>query len=132
MHDSAEEELILDRLARAHKEWRDGRPPPPPRETGEEKARILDLLQQVQNPEPQDVEVLRAAPADPLEAAIWSQLSVVGWRLYARGGVGLLATVYRRLEAEQHPGFVYEVQRAWRDLGFPGDPRGVWSGLELL
>src|SRR3712207_4861403 len=105
MHDSAEEELILGRLARAHKEWCDGRPPPPlPMTAEEQEARILELLHQVEDPEPQDVEVLRAAPADPLGAAIWSQLSVVGWRLYARGGVGLLTTVYRRLEVEQHPG----------------------------
>ena len=69
---------------------------------------------------------------DPLGTAIWSQLSVVGWRLYAKGGANLLTTVYRRIDLEQHPGFVYAVGRAWQDLGFPGDPRGTWTGIELL
>ena len=135
MHDITQEEMILDRLARAHKEWRDSRPPPPvpPSMTPEEDAtRIAELLRRVQDPEPQDVVAIREAPGDPLGTAIRAQLGVVGWRLYAKGGTDLLTTVYRRIDVEQHPGFVYAVQRAWRDLGFPGDPRGTWSGIELL
>ena len=85
----------------------------------------------MQAPDPQDVEVIRASAEDPLGTAIWSQLSVLGWRLYAKGGAGLLVSVYRRVELEQHASFVYAVRRAWKELGFPGDPRGVWLGIEL-
>jgi hypothetical protein len=133
MDDIAEEQAILVRLARAHKDWRDRRPPsPPPMTDAELRAAIIEVSRRVKNPEPQDVEVIREAESDPLKAAIRSQLSVVGWRLYAKGGVDLLVTVYRRIEVEQHPGFVFAVLTAWRDLGFPGDPRGVWRGIELL
>ena len=133
MHDITEERTILDRLARAHRGWRDSRPPPPPPITPEEEARhIAELFRRVQDPEPQDVVAIREAREDPLGTAIWSQLSVVGWRLYAKGGVDLLTTVYRSIDLEQHPGFVYAVQRAWHDLGFFGDPRGTWTGIELL
>lgn len=133
MHDITQEKLILDRLARAHKEWRDSRPSPPPSITPEEEATLLaELLRRVQDPEPQDVVAIREARGDPLGTAIWSQLSVVGWRLYAKGGTDLLTTVYRRIDVEQHPGFVYAVQRAWQDLGFPSDPHGTWIGIELL
>jgi hypothetical protein len=133
MHDIAEENAILDRLARAHKDWRDHRPSPSlPRTDEEKRTALAEVLRKVQNPEPQDVEVIREAQSDPLGTAIRSQLSVVGWRLYAKGGLDLLVAVYRRIEIEQHPGFVYAVLRAWRNLGFPGDPRGVWRGIELL
>ncbi len=135
MHDITQERTILDRLAQAHKEWRDSRsppPPPPPMTLEEESTRIAELLRRVQNPEPQDVVTIREAREDPLGTAIWSQLSVVGWRLYAKGGIDLLTTVYRRIDLEQHPGFVNAVRRAWHDLGFPGDPRGTWTGMELL
>lgn len=128
--DIADEQTILERLARAHKEWRDHRPPPPPPE--DDTAVIARAWHKVQNPEPQDVEVIRAAREDPLRAAIWSQLSVVGWRLYAKGGVDLLSAVYHRIERDQHPGFAWEVLRAWTDIGFPGDPRGVWQGTSLF
>ncbi len=134
MHDTTEEAAALKRLARAHKEWRDRRPaaPAPPASDEEMKARIAEVVRKVRNPEPQDVAVLRAAHEDPLDAVIWSQLSLVGWRLYAKGGVDLLLSVYRRIELEEHPGFVYAVSRAWCRLGFPGDPRGTWRGTELL
>ena len=135
MHDITQEKMILDRLARAHKEWRDSRPPSPPSPsmTPEEEATwIAELLRRAQNPEPQDVVAIREAREDPLGTAVLSQLSVVGWRLYAKGGTDLLATVYRRIDVEQHPGFMNAVQQAWQDLGFPGDPRGTWSGIELL
>ena len=133
MHDIADEQAILDRLARAHKDWRDRRPPPPPPMNDEEKrAVIIEISRQVKNPEPQDVEVIREAQSDPLKAVIRSQLTIVGWRLYAKGGVDLLVTVYRRIEVEQHPGFASAVLTAWRDLGFPGDPRGTWRGANLL
>ena len=134
MHEIEEEAAALGRLAEAHKAWRDGRPAPSlecPSEK-ETKARIAELFRTIGNPEPQDVGVIRAAPNDPLGAAIWSQLSVIGWRLYARGGVDLLASVYRRLEVEHHPGFVNAIRRAWQGLGFSGDPRGTWLGIELL
>ena len=55
-------------------------------------------------PKPQDVEVIQAVEKDPLGAAIWSQLSVVGWRLYAKGGVALLLQVYGPMEGQHHPG----------------------------
>lgn len=133
MHDIAEEQAILERLARAHKEWRDQRPPPPPPMTAAERRAAIDKVQhEVRNPEPQDVEVLREAQGDPLKAAIRSQLTIVGWRLYAKDGVDLLVIVYRRIEIEHHPGFVHAVRFAWQNLGFPGDPRGVWDGTELL
>ena len=102
----------------------------------ERKAAVIEVAREIsrrrKNPEPQDVEIIREVQADPLRTAICSQLSVVGWRLYAKGGVDLLVTVYRRIELEQHPGFVNALGIAWRDLGFPGDPRGVWRGTELL
>ena len=132
MHDTAEEAAALERLARAHREWRDRRPAAPAASEEEMKARIAEVMRQVRNLEPQDVAVLRVAQEDPLDAAIWSQLSVVGWRLYAKGGVDLLVSVYRRIELEQHPGFADAVKRAWRGIGFPGDPRGTWLGTELL
>ena len=134
MHDTTEEAAALERLARAHKEARARRPEPPPMPESEEefKARLAVLMHKIQNPEPQDVEVIRAAEDDPLGTAVWSQLSVVGWRLYAKGGVDLLVSVYRKVELEQHPAFVYALHRAWQGLGFPGDPRGVWKGTELL
>ena len=133
MHDIADEQAILNRLARAHKDWRDRRPPPPPPMTdAERKAAIIEVARRMKNPEPQDIEVIREAQGDPLGTTIRSQLSIVGWRLYAKGGVDLLVTVYRRIELEQHPGFVNAIRIAWRDLGFPGDPRGTWRGTELL
>lgn len=130
MSDIPEEDAILARLARAHKEWREHSPPPPsPEEVAVLLARVRD---EFEAPEPQDVEIIRRARQDPLRAAISSQLSVVGWRLYAKGGADMLTAVYRRIERDQHPGFAHAVQWAWRDLGFPGDPRGVWSGIVLL
>lgn len=137
MHDIADEQAILNRLARAHKDWRDRRPPPPPPMTdAERKAAVIEVAREVarrrKNPEPQDVEIIREVQADPLGTAIRSQLSVVGWRLYAKGGIDLLVTVYRRIELEQHPGFVNALGIAWQDLGFPGDPRGTWSRAKLL
>ena len=84
------------------------------------------------NPEPQDVEVLRGAQTDPLSAAIWSQLSMVGWRLYAKGGANLMTAVYRRIERDEHPGFASAACKAWDRIGLPGDPRGVWTGVGLL
>lgn len=130
MSDISKEEAILGRLAQAHKAWREGRPPPPSRE--EAAALLARARAERESPEPQDVEIIRTAQDDPLRAAIWSQLSVVGWMLYAKGGADMLTAVYRRVERDQHPGFAYAVQRAWKDLGFPGDPRGVWSGVALL
>jgi hypothetical protein len=132
MPDIADEQGIIGRLAQAHKEWRDQRPQPPvgpPEDTAVAFARVAYTAQQ---PEPQDIEVMRRAQEDPLDAAIWSQLSVVGWRLYAKGGVEMLSTVYWLIERDQHPGFVYAVQRAWRTLGLPGDRRGVWNDATLL
>ena len=73
MHDITEETTILDRLARAHKGWRDSRPPPPPPMTPEEESRQLaEIFRRVQNPEPQDVVAIREAREDPLGTARWS------------------------------------------------------------
>jgi hypothetical protein len=131
--DIAEEQAILGRLAQAHKEWRDHRPPPPPPLSQEEiKALIARMREKRRDPEPQDVVVLREAQTDALLAAIWSQLSVLGWRLYAKGGANLLTAVYRRLERDGHPGFASDTSRAWSGIGFSGDPRGVWTGFGLL
>lgn len=128
--DIADKQQMLDRLAQAHKDWRDHRPPPLPPEDG--AALATSAWHKTNNPEPQDVEVIREARGDPVGTAIWSQLSVVGWRLYAKGGVDLLSAVYHRIERDQHPGFAWEVVRAWTDIGFPGDPRGIWHGTALL
>ena len=130
MPDIVEEQTILDRLAKAHGEWHSQRLPPPP---PEDSAAMLARIQaKIQNPEPPDVEVLRLVPDDPLRAAIWSQLSVVGWRLYAKGGVTLLTTVYHRLERDQHPSFIWALSTAWSGIGWPDDPRGVWNARTLL
>ena len=76
MPDIVEEQTILDRLAKAHGEWHSQRlPPPPPEDSAVMLARVWN---KIQNPEPSDVEVLCMVPEDPLQAAIWSQLSVVG------------------------------------------------------
>ena len=135
MEDIAEETAALGRLAEAHRTWRDNRPPPPPAapvSDDEARASIAEIWRKVKNPKPQDVEAVRDAAADPLGTVILSQLTVVGWRLYAKGGVQLLTSVCSRIEVEQHPGFVYAVRRAWTGLGFPGDPRGSWGGTEML
>ncbi len=92
-------------------------------------ARVWD---KVQNPEPPDVEVIRLVREDPLRATIWSQLSVVGWRLYTKGGVTLLTTVYHQIERDQHPSFVWALVTAWDYIGWPDDPRGVWDARALL
>ena len=52
----------------------------------EEATWIAELLRRARNPEPQDVVAIREAREDPLGTAVLSQLSVVGWRLYAKGG----------------------------------------------
>jgi hypothetical protein len=132
--DLAEKQAILGRLAQAHRRWRDQRPPPPPPLSHEElKAFIVKMHEEMKerrrNPEPPDVEALREAGTDPLRAAIRSQLCVVGWRLYAKGGAHLLTAVCRRLERDEHPGFASDARWAWDRIGFPGDPRGVWTGL---
>ena len=132
MHDITEEAAALERLARVHGQWRAQRPPPPPGHDELSKAQLTEIWRKPQNPEPQDVEVIQAVEKDPLGAAIWSQLSVVGWRLYAKGGVALLLQVYGPMEGEHHPGFVYAVRRSWQGIGFAGDSRGVWLGTELL
>ncbi len=130
MSDIAEEQAMLDRLALAHKEWRDHRPPPPPSEGS--AASIARVWHKVQNPEPQDVEVIRTAREDPLRAAIWSLLSVVGWRLYAKGGVDVLTAVYKRIERDEHPGFATAVSVAWTNIGVPDAPGGLWHRVVLL
>jgi hypothetical protein len=129
--DIAEERAILGRLAQAHKEWRDKRPLPPAERDAFEKW-FEEELPKLYNPEPQDVEALHAARTDPLLAAIRSQLSVVGWRLYAKGGEHLMTAVYRGVKQDQHCDFVSDTNRAWWSIGFPGDPRGVWTGVGLL
>ena len=133
-HDTTEEQAILGRLALAHKEWRARRPmPPPPLSAEEQTARIERILQEWNNrPEPQDVRIIHEAREDALRAIIWSQLSVVGWRLYAKGGLDMLTEFYRAIEHQQHPGFAAEVFNAWSDIGFSDDPSGRWSGIRLL
>lgn len=130
MPDTAEEKTILDRLAKAHSEWRSQRPPPPAPE--DRTAMLARVWDKVQNPEPPDVEVIRLVREDPLRATIWSQLSVVGWRLYAKGGVTLLTTVYHQIERDQQPSFVWALSTAWNGIGWPDDPRGVWDAHALL
>lgn len=130
VNDVADEQATIQRLADAHRIWRDKRLPPP---LPEDAASIIaQALQKLSNPEPPDVEIIRAAPEDPLRTAIWSQLSVVGWRLYAKGGIGMLNAMCAQIERDQHPGFVWAVHRAWQNVGFQGDNNGTWDSTVLL
>ena len=130
-HDISEESAILTRLAQAHKVWRDQRPPPPVRSPEEQLEMGVQILRGVQHPVPQDIEAISEASADPLRWVIQSQLGIVGWRLYAKGGAGLITTIFRAIESDHHPGFSTAVAVAWRKLGFPNDPRGVWTRASL-
>jgi hypothetical protein len=119
----AGEQAILDRLAQAHQKWRANRPTVVPQE--DQAARLAQIMRSIQHPEPPDVVAIRQAQEDPLEAAIGAQLSIVGWRLYAKGGAVLLTSVYSRIELDRHPAFVWAVGSAWQNIGFSGDPRGI-------
>jgi hypothetical protein len=126
-----EELAALGRLAIAHGKWSAGRPPPPqPQPDAREAIERFRLMQATQ--QPPDVERIFLARTDPLRAYLIAEITVIGWQLYARGGCDLLSAVYLRLERDHHPGFIYEVSSAWRDLGFRGDPRGIWNATKLL
>ncbi len=129
-HDVADEQAMLDRLATAHAGWRKvERPTPPSRPIHEIAAEVIH--KQI-NPEPPDAEMIRNAATDPLLTAICSQLSVLGWRLYAKGGAALVTDLYRLVERDRHPSFAWIVGRAWDGIGFAGDSRGIWRTISLL
>ena len=69
---------------------------------------------------------------NPLKAFLIAEIVCIGWRLYARGGCEFLSAAFLRIERNHHPSFVWEVSAAWRKIGFPNDPRGVWQATKLL